>query len=189
MNFWKFCIKYEKIQFFFRKFHILWPTTQKSTLRSQNSKISCLDPISAPSGHLWISKNSKFAWSKFKKISYPTCTTSKHSLRTSGTLVSQPSLWNKINRPWNFYLFSFGTTSSLLSHTRSCKRSRTLFKSLPFWLAGEASWLAVEVLSPWHLDATLLWKMKVTISKTKFLSFFKSLVICVYITQICLRTL
>ena len=38
MNFWKFCIKYEKIQFFFRKFHILWPITQKSTLRSQNDK-------------------------------------------------------------------------------------------------------------------------------------------------------
>ena len=42
------------------KYHILWPTTQKPTLRSQNSKISCLDPISTPSGQLWISKNSKF---------------------------------------------------------------------------------------------------------------------------------
>ena len=31
---------------------------------------------------------------------------------------------------------------------RSCKRSKTLFKSLLFWLAGEVSWLAVEVLSP-----------------------------------------
>ena len=31
---------------------------------------------------------------------------------------------------------------------RSCKRSETLFKSLLFWLAGEVSWLAVEVLSP-----------------------------------------
>ena len=31
---------------------------------------------------------------------------------------------------------------------RSCKRSGTLFKSLLFWLAGEVSWLAVEVLSP-----------------------------------------
>ena len=64
MNFWKFCIKYEKIQFFFWKFHILWPTTQKSTLRSQNSKISCLDPISAPSVYQWIYKKSKFAQSK-----------------------------------------------------------------------------------------------------------------------------
>ena len=27
-------------------------------------------------------------------------------------------------------------------------RSETLFKSLLFWLAGEVSWLAVEVLSP-----------------------------------------
>jgi len=32
---------------------------------------------------------------------------------------------------------------------RSCKRSETLFKSLLFWLAGEVSWLAVEVLSPY----------------------------------------
>ena len=31
---------------------------------------------------------------------------------------------------------------------RSCKRNETLFKSLLFWLAGEVSWLAVEVLSP-----------------------------------------
>ena len=31
---------------------------------------------------------------------------------------------------------------------RSCKRSRTLFKSLLFWLVGEVSWLAEEVLSP-----------------------------------------
>ena len=31
---------------------------------------------------------------------------------------------------------------------RSCKRSKTLFKSLLFWLAGDVSWLAVEVLSP-----------------------------------------
>ena len=35
-----------------------------------------------------------------------------------------------------------------LSRPRSCKRSETLFKSLLFWLAGEVSWLAVEVLSP-----------------------------------------
>ena len=60
MYFWKFWRKYEKIQFFYRKFLILWPTTQKPTLRSQNSKISCLDPISIPSGQLWISKNSTF---------------------------------------------------------------------------------------------------------------------------------
>ena len=32
--------------------------------------------------------------------------------------------------------------------SRSCKRSGTLCKSLLFWLAGEVSWLAVEVLSP-----------------------------------------
>ena len=32
--------------------------------------------------------------------------------------------------------------------TRSCKRSKTLFKSLLFWLAGEVSWLAAKVLSP-----------------------------------------
>ena len=31
---------------------------------------------------------------------------------------------------------------------RSLKRSETLFKSLLFWLPGEVSWLAVEVLSP-----------------------------------------
>ena len=31
---------------------------------------------------------------------------------------------------------------------RSCKRSRTLYKSLHFWLAGEFSWLAIEVLTP-----------------------------------------
>ena len=37
MLFWKIVIKYKKIKFFLRKFHILWPTTQKSTLRSQNS--------------------------------------------------------------------------------------------------------------------------------------------------------
>jgi len=36
----------------------------------------------------------------------------------------------------------------ILSLARSCKRSETLFKSLLFWLAGEVSWLAVEVLSP-----------------------------------------
>ena len=35
-----------------------------------------------------------------------------------------------------------------VSNPRSCKRSETLFKSLLFWLAGEVSWLAVEVLSP-----------------------------------------
>ena len=33
-------------------------------------------------------------------------------------------------------------------HPRSFKRSGTLFKSLLFWLAGEVSWLALEVLSP-----------------------------------------
>ena len=32
-----------------------------------------------------------------------------------------------------------------LYHSRSCKRSETLFKSLLFWLAREVSWLAVEV--------------------------------------------
>ena len=32
--------------------------------------------------------------------------------------------------------------------SRSCKRSKTLFKSLLFWLAGELSWLAVKVLFP-----------------------------------------
>ena len=35
-----------------------------------------------------------------------------------------------------------------LPNARSCKRSETLFKSLLFWLAGDVSWLAVEVLSP-----------------------------------------
>jgi len=35
-----------------------------------------------------------------------------------------------------------------LLQARSCKRSETLFKSLHFWLAGEVSCLAVEVLSP-----------------------------------------
>ena len=34
------------------------------------------------------------------------------------------------------------------SKVRSCKRSKTLFKSLLFWLAGEVSWLDVELLSP-----------------------------------------
>ena len=37
-----------------------------------------------------------------------------------------------------------------LFNTRSCKRSETLFKSLLFWLAGEVSLLAVEVLSPYR---------------------------------------
>ena len=41
---------------------------------------------------MWIHEKSKFAQSKFLKISYPTCTMSKHSLRTSGTLVSQLSI-------------------------------------------------------------------------------------------------
>ena len=35
-----------------------------------------------------------------------------------------------------------------LTIPRSCKRRETLFKSLLFWLAGEMSWLAVEVRSP-----------------------------------------
>jgi len=39
-------------------------------------------------------------------------------------------------------------TCITLSRPRSCKRSKTLFKSLLFWLAGEVSWLAVEVISP-----------------------------------------
>ena len=47
---------------------------------------------------------------------------------------------------------------------RFCKRRRTLFIS---WLR----WLAVEVLSSWGLAGCLLWKIKVTISKTKFFSF------------------
>ena len=34
-----------------------------------------------------------------------------------------------------------------LEISRSCKRNKTLFRSLLFWLAGEVSWLAVEVLS------------------------------------------
>ena len=38
MLIWKFCLEYEKIWFFFRKFYILWTTTQKSTLRSQNDE-------------------------------------------------------------------------------------------------------------------------------------------------------
>ena len=41
-------------------------------------------------------------------------------------------------------IITFHTTTP----PRSCKRSKTLFKSLLFWLAGEVSWLAVEVLSP-----------------------------------------
>jgi len=40
------------------------------------------------------------------------------------------------------------TEISSLLQARSCKRSETLFKSLHFWLAGEVSCLAVEVLSP-----------------------------------------
>ena len=40
---------------------------------------------------------------------------------------------------------------------RSCKRSRTLFKSLLFWLAGEVSWLAVEVLSPCQNKSKDFW--------------------------------
>ena len=35
----------------------------------------------------------------------------------------------------------------LICRARSCKRSETLYKSLLFWLAGEVSWLALEVLS------------------------------------------
>ena len=46
---------------------------------------------------------------------------------------------------------------------RFCKRSKTLFKSLLFWLARKVSWLAVEVLSPY-------WKQK-----SIFLSFYKTL--------------
>ena len=53
---------------------------------------------------------------------------------------------------------------------RSCKRRGTLFKSLLFWLAGEVSWLAVEV----HSLSML--KMKLKISKTKYRSFYKTLV-------------
>ena len=40
-------------------------------------------------------------------------------------------------------------------------------KSLLFWLAGEVSWLAVEVLS--------MVKIKVRISETKYCSFYKTL--------------
>ena len=41
-----------------------------------------------------------------------------------------------------------GLTYVFMSDARSCKRSETLFKSLLFWLAGEVSCLAVEVLFP-----------------------------------------
>ena len=44
--------------------------------------------------------------------------------------------------------FPYNLLSQDLHCPRSCKRSETLFKSLLFWLAGEVSWLAVEVLSP-----------------------------------------
>ena len=53
-----------------------------------------------------------------------------------------------------------------IGEPRSCKRSKTLFKSLLFWLAGEVSWLAV---------ALSMLKIKVRISETKFLSFYKTL--------------
>ena len=86
-HFWKFCMKYEKIQFFCQKFHILWPTTQKPTLMSENSKISCLDPISTPSGHLWISKNSKFPILSF----YFRWILNIHTLYFWGVIVSTPS--------------------------------------------------------------------------------------------------
>ena len=47
-----------------------------------------------------------------------------------------------------YFYFWHGESTSTASQPRSCKRSGTLFKSLLFWLAGEVSWLAVEVLSP-----------------------------------------
>ena len=56
-------------------------------------------------------------------------------------LVSPVSIWWLVN-PLNPYMRLW------LYKPRSCKRSKTLFKSLLFWLAGEVSWLAVEVLSP-----------------------------------------
>ena len=43
-----------------------------------------------------------------------------------------------------------------------------MFKTLLFWLAGEVSWLAVEVLS--------MSKIKVNISETMYRSFYKTLV-------------
>ena len=51
---------------------------------------------------------------------------------------------------WSQYraLYPIFEVFELLLGSRSCKRSRTLFKSLLFWLAGELSWLAVEVLTP-----------------------------------------
>ena len=41
-----------------------------------------------------------------------------------------------------------GIKQARIVKSRSWRRSGTSFKSLLFWLAGEVSWLAVEVLSP-----------------------------------------
>ena len=46
--------------------------------------------------------------------------------------------------------FILSNCSMKSTKSRSCKRSGTMFKSLLFWLAGEVSWLAVEVLSPYQ---------------------------------------
>ena len=57
----------------------------------------------------------------------------------------------------------------LISKSRSCKRSGTLFKSLLFWLAGWRSELAG------CRSALSMSKIKVRISETKFRSFYKTL--------------
>ena len=45
-------------------------------------------------------------------------------------------------------MYTFAIVRPKVNVSRSCKRCKTLFKSLLFWLAWEESLLAVEVLSP-----------------------------------------
>ena len=75
----------------------------------------------------------------------------------------------KVSTPhiWKIYMTPYFEMIMSVLRARSCKRSKTLFKSLLLWLAGEVSWLAVEVLS--------MSKIKVRIFETKYRSIYKTL--------------
>ena len=67
-------------------------------------------------------------------------------------LIFNPKSLHLLLCLWSQLVFAliYKDLTGLGLRPRSCKRSGTLFISLLFWLAGEVSWLAVEVLAPFR---------------------------------------
>ena len=76
-------------------------------------------------------------------------------------MISFLSIWLHLEYDFvKFYLSLYSLSLSFRereSWPRSCKSRETLFISRLFWLAGEVSWLAEEVLSPCQNKRQDIW--------------------------------